>query len=83
MMLSQKRRPHIKVKVILLMKLIHSLIVAKDINKSVCIIILCYFVVNNYLYYYYACNVFANCHVDFKVILYMMHFHCLILLINK
>ena len=70
--------------VIPLMELIHPLIIAKDIDRSRCIIILCYFLANNYFYYYYVCNVvFANYHVDFKVILHMMHFYCLISLINK
>jgi Na+-transporting NADH:ubiquinone oxidoreductase subunit NqrB len=41
--LFQRMRPHRQVEVVLLMKLVHPLILAKDINNIKCIIMLCYF----------------------------------------
>jgi len=72
----------------LLMKLVHSL-VTKDINRLRYVIILCYFLVKSYFYFYYFYNiVLTNYHVDFKIVLHIMHFililykHDLKLLIN-
>jgi hypothetical protein len=72
----------------LFMKLVHSL-VAKDINRLRYVIIFSYFLVKSYFYFYYFYNiVLTNYHVDFKIVLHIMHFililykHDLKLLIN-
>jgi hypothetical protein len=42
-MLSQRMRPQRQVEVVILMKLVHPLIVADDIDRLKSIIMLCYF----------------------------------------
>ena len=76
MMLSQKMRPHKQVEVMLLVKTTHPLIVAEDINKLECIIMLCYFFGLELFLLSLLCNiVLDNYHVDFNVVLHVMHFH--------
>jgi hypothetical protein len=49
MILSWRIRPHRQVKVVLLMKLVHPLIVAEDIDSLRCIIMLCII-----MFYYFS-----------------------------
>ena len=74
-------RPHRQVEVVLLMKSVHPLVIAKDIDRIKYIISWCYFLVMSFYYYYYSCNIIlANYHVDFNVILDICFF---ILILDK
>ena len=58
-----------------LMKPTRRLIIAKNIDRLRCIIMLCY-LVESYFYLYHLCNiVLVNYHVDFNVTLHIMYFY--------